>query len=143
MLRGSWRSRCGVAPAEHLRVDSAYAVPELPGARLAHVVAHEVHDAALSCRPLEDLRRRDEAPVHIGDDELHAVNAAVADLPEEGQPRVVRLGVNHVGAQYAPPAARVAADGRDHGGGGDAPFAAALDVGVFRQEDLSKKSIGN
>ena len=120
----------GVAPAEHLRDDPAHSAPELPGARLAHAVAHEVDGAALPCRPLEDLRRgRDEAPVRIGDDELHAGDAAVADLPEECQPRVVRLGVHHADAQHAPPAARVAADGRDDGRGGHAAPSAALDVG--------------
>ncbi len=83
---------------------------------------------AQRCR--RDLRRRrDEAPVRIGDDELHAGDAAVADFPEEGQPRVVRLGVHHADAQYAPPAARVAADGRDDGRGGHAAPSAALDVG--------------
>lgn len=120
----------GVAPAEHLRDDPAHAAPQLPGARLAHAVAHEVDGAALPCRPLEDLRRRrDEAPVRIGDDELHAADAALADLPEEGEPRVVGLGVDHVDAQHAPPAARIAADCGDHGGGGDTAPAAALDVG--------------
>lgn len=120
----------GVAPAEHLRDDPTHAAPELPGARLAHAVAHEVDGAALPCRPLEDLRRgRDEARVRVGDDELHAGDAAVADLPEECQPRVVRLRVHHVDAQDAPPAARVAADGRDDGRGGHAAPAAAFDVG--------------
>ena len=37
----------GVAPAEHLRHDPAHAAPELPGAGLAHAVAHEVDRAAL------------------------------------------------------------------------------------------------
>ena len=41
----------GVAPAEHLRDDPAHAAPELPGARLAHAVAHEVGGAALPRRP--------------------------------------------------------------------------------------------
>lgn len=104
----------GVAPAEHLRDDPAHAAPELPGAGLAHAVAHEVDGTALPCRPLEDLRRgRDEARVRVGDDELHAGDAAAADLPEEGQPRAVRFRVHHVDAQDAPPAAGVAADGRD------------------------------
>ena len=120
----------GVAPAEHLRDDPAHAPPELPGAGLAHAVAHQVDGAALPCGALEDLAERSDEPrVGVGDDEPHARRAARADGPEEGQPRVVRLGVNHVDAQDAPPAARVAADGRHHGGGCHAPLAAALDVG--------------
>lgn len=66
--------------------------------------------------------------MRIGDNELHAANAAVANLPEKDQPRVVRLGVIHVDARHAPPVAHVAADGRNHGDGGDAVPAAALDV---------------
>ena len=65
----------------------------------------------------------------VRDDEPHARRPARADSPQKGEPRVVGLGVNHVDAQDAPPAARIAADGGDHGGGGDAPLAAALDVG--------------
>lgn len=80
----------GVAPAEHLRDDPAYAAPQLPGVRLAHAVAHELDGAALPCGALEDLAERtDETRVGVRDDEPHAVNAAVADLPEEGEPRVV------------------------------------------------------
>lgn len=67
--------------------------------------------------------------MRIGGDELHAADTAVADLPEKGEPRVVGLGVDHVDARHAPPAARIAADCGDHGGGGDAVTAAALDVG--------------
>lgn len=48
---------------------------------------------------------------------------------EEGEPRAIGLGVHRVDAQDAPPAARVAADGRHHGGGGHAPLSAALHVG--------------
>lgn len=79
----------GVAPAEHLRDYPAHAAPQLLGARLAHAVAHELDGAALPCGTLEDLAERaDEARVGVRDDELHAVNAAVADLPEEGETRV-------------------------------------------------------
>ena len=75
----------GVAPAEHLRDDPAHAAPELPGARLAHAVVYEADGAALPCGAPEDLAERaDEARVGVRDDELHAVNAAVADLLEEG-----------------------------------------------------------
>lgn len=120
----------GVAPAEHLRDDPAHAAPELPGAGLAHAVAHEVDRAALPRGALEDLAEcPDESRVGVRDDEPHARRPARADSPQEGEPRVVRLGVNHVDAQDAPPAARIAADGGDHGGGGDAAPAAALDVG--------------
>lgn len=120
----------GVAPEGHLRRDPAHAAPELPGADLAHAVAHEVDRAALPRGALEDLAERpDEPRVGVQDDEPHARRPARADGPQEGEPRVVGLGVNHVYAQNAPPAARIAADGGDHGGGGDAPLAAALDVG--------------
>lgn len=120
----------GVARAEHLRHDPAHAAPELPGAGLAHAVAHEVDRAALPRGALEDLAERpDEPRVGVRDDEPHARRPARADSPQEGEPRVAGLGVDHVDAQDAPPAARIAADGGDHGGGGDAPLAAALDVG--------------
>lgn len=120
----------GVAPAEHLRHDPAHAAPELPGAGLAHAVAHEVDRAALPRGALEDLAERpDESRVGVRDDEPHARRPARADGSQEGEPRVVGLGVNHVDAQDAPPAARVAADGRDDGRGGHAAPAAALDVG--------------
>ena len=56
-------------------------------------------------------------------------NVPVECAAEEGQPRVLRLSVHHAEAQRAPPAARVAADGRDDGRGGHAAPAAALDVG--------------
>ena len=120
----------GVAPTEHLRHDPAHAAPELPGAGLAHAVAHEVDRAALPRGALEDLAERpDESRAGVGDDEPHAHRPARADGPQEGEPRVVRFGVDHVDAQDARPAARVAADGGDHGSGADAPLAAALDVG--------------
>lgn len=112
----------GVAAAEHLRDDPAHAAPQLPGAGLAHAVAHEVDGAALPRGALEDLAEgADEARVGVRDDELHPGDAAAADRPQEGQPRAVRLGAHHVDAQGAPPAVRIAADGGDHGGGGDAP----------------------
>ena len=124
------RHRGGVAGAEHLRDDSAHAAPELPGAGLAHAVAHEVDGAALPRGALEDLAEgADEARVGVRDDELHPGDAAAADRPQEGEPRVVRLGIHHVDAQDAPPAARVAADGGDNGGGRHVAPAAALDVG--------------
>lgn len=120
----------GVAPAEDLRDNPADAAPELPGAGLAHAVAHEVDGAALPRGALEDLAEgADEARVGVGDDEPHAHRPARADGPQEGEPRVVGLGVHHIDAQDAPPAARVAADGRHHGGGRHAPLAAAPDVG--------------
>lgn len=120
----------GVASAEHLRHDPAHAAPELPGAGLAHAVAHEVDRAALPRGALEDLAERpDEPRVGVRDDEPHARRPARADSPQEGEPRVVRLRVHHVDAQDAPPAARVAADGRDDGRGGHAAPAAAFDVG--------------
>lgn len=40
-------------------------------------------------RPGGFAERADEARVGVRDDELHAANAAVADLTEEGEPRVV------------------------------------------------------
>ena len=84
----------GVAPAEHLRDDPVHAAPELLGARPAHAVEHEADGAALPCGAPEDLvERADEDRVGVRDDELHAVNAAVADLPVKGQPRAVGLGV--------------------------------------------------
>lgn len=52
---------------------------------LAHAVVYEADGAALPCGAPEDLAERaDEARVGVRDDELHAVNAAVADLLEEG-----------------------------------------------------------
>lgn len=48
----------GVAPAEHLRDDPAHAAPELPGARPAHAVAHEVDGAALPRGTPEGLADR-------------------------------------------------------------------------------------
>lgn len=40
-------------------------------------------------RPGGLAERADEARVGVRDDELHAANAAVVDLTEEGEPRVV------------------------------------------------------
>ena len=86
--------------------------------------------SALPRYALEDLAERpDESRVGVRDDEPHAHRPGRADSPQEGEPRVVRLCVDHVDTQDAPPAARIAADGGDHGCGGDAPLAAALDVG--------------
>ena len=54
----------------------AHAAPQLPGAGLAHAVAHQVHGASLPGRPLEDLAYGpDQAPVGIGYDELGAGRA--------------------------------------------------------------------
>ena len=58
-----------------------------------------------------------------------ARDAACAHPAQEGQPGVVALRVHDAQAQHAPPAVLVAAYGRDHGRGGDAPVAPALDVG--------------
>ena len=131
MSHAAWYMAVTVAASlpEHLRDDPAHVAPELPGAGLAHAVAHEVDRAALPRGALEDLAEgADEARVGVRDDEPHARRPARADGPQEGEPRVVRLGVDHVDARDAPPAARIAADGGDHGGGGDAAPAAALDV---------------
>lgn len=72
---------------------------------------------------------RKPLPVWISFIRLMRRNVPVEYAAEEGQPRVIRLRVHHVDAQDAPPAARVAADGRDDGRGGHAAPAAALDVG--------------
>ena len=103
-------SRTSGVAGEYLRHDSARAAPELPGAGLVHAVAHEVDRAALPRGALEDLADRpDESRVGVRDDEPTARRPVRADSPQEGQPRVVGLGVNHVDAQHAPPAVLVAA----------------------------------
>lgn len=95
----------GVPGAEDRGDDPADAAPELPGAGLAHAVAHQVHRAALPCGALEDLAYGpDQALVGIGDDELGAGRAAVAQLPQEAEPRFVGLRVHHGYPQHAPPA---------------------------------------
>ena len=74
----------GVAPAEHLRHDPAHAAPQLPGARLAHAVAHEVDGAALPRGALEDLAERaDEARAGVRDDELLASQPMAATTAVE------------------------------------------------------------
>lgn len=94
----------GVAPAEHLRDDPAHAAPGLPGPGLSHAVAHEVDRAALLRGALEDLAERpDESRAGVRGDEPHARRPVRADSPQEGKPRVVRLGVHHVDAQDVPP----------------------------------------
>ena len=102
----------GAAAAERLRDDPARTAPEPPGAGPAHAVPHQADGAAPPRGALEDLAEgADEARAGVRDDEPRPGDAAAADLPEEGQPRAVRLGVHRVDAQGAPPAARVAADG--------------------------------
>lgn len=77
--------------------------------------------AALPRGALEDLvERAEESRAGFRDGEPHARRPARADGQQEGEPRVLRLGVHHVDAQDAPPAAHVAAD---------AVTTAALDVG--------------
>lgn len=120
----------GVPGAEDRGDDAPHAAPQLPGAGLAHAVAHQVHRAALPGRPLEDLAYGpDQAPVGIGYDELGAGRAAVAQLPQETEPRFVGLRVHHGHPQHPPPAGLVAAYRRDHCGRSHAAPAAALDVG--------------
>lgn len=120
----------GVPGAEDRGDDAPHAAPQLPGAGLAHAVAHQVHRAALPGRPLEDLAYGpDQAPVGIGYDELGAGRAAVAQLPQETEPRFVGLRVHHGYPQHPPPAGLVAAYRRDHRGRSHAAPAAALDVG--------------
>lgn len=120
----------GVPGAEDRRDDAPHAAPQLPGAGLAHAVAHQVHGASLPSRPLEDLAYGpDQALVGIGHDELGAGGTAVAQRLQEAEPRVVGLRVHHRHAEHPPPSGLVAADGRHHGGRCHAPLAAALDVG--------------
>ena len=80
--------------------------------------------------PWKHLRDRPGQPlVGVGDHEAHALHAALAQAPEEPEPRLVGLGVDDRDAQHAPPAALVAADRGHHRRRGDAALPAALDVG--------------
>lgn len=103
----SWRD-----PASRMQSRIRWDGASLPGGALEHL-----------------LDGVDQALVRIGGHELHAVDAAALDAAQEPEPRVVRLGVHHRQTQHAAPAALVAADRGDHGGGGHAAVAAALDVG--------------
>lgn len=116
--RGAWRRprrrpRRG-APGR----GSCRRAPQLPGAGLAHAVAHQVRRAALPGGALEDLAHRpDEARVGVGHDEADAGDAAGPDPARELEPRVVGLGVDDRRPRDAPPAVLAAAD-RGHDGRG-------------------------
>ena len=124
------RHRGGVLCAEHRAQDAPDAPPEPPRPRLAHAVAHQVHGAALPGGPLEDLAERAHEPrMGVGDGELDPGDAAAADPAQEREPGVVRFSVHHADSEDSPPAAGVAADRGHDRRRGDAPLAAALDVG--------------
>lgn len=111
----------GVAPADHLRDDPAHAEPELPGAGLAHAVAHEVDCAALPRGALEDLAERaDEARVGV---EPHAANAGGASLAAALDVSRVEPDVGHRRAV-------------------ERPCAELLDVGVQARRDGAHLVLG-
>lgn len=114
--------------------------------------------AALPRGALEDLvERAEESRAGFRDGEPHARRPARADGQQEGEPRVLRLGVHHVDAQDAPPAAHVAADavttaaldvGRvepdvGHWGAVERPCAELLDVGFQARRDGAHLSLGS
>ena len=85
--------------------------------------------AALPRGALEDLAEgADEARVGVRDDELHAANPRSRISLRKASHESCD-SVSTTSTPRNPPAVRVAADGRDHGRGGDAAPAAALDVG--------------
>lgn len=92
---------------------------QLPGLRLAHAVAHEVDDASLPGGTLELLGDCSfQSLMGVGGDELHPVDAAFLDAPEEGRPGVKGLAVDNRGSQHVSPATLVAPYGHNHGCGG-------------------------
>lgn len=119
-----------VALGEHCLEDSEYRTPFLPGRRAPGGVAHQVDDAALPCRPREDLL--DGAPqslAGVARDAQHARDAALAKRYEEASLALVGLGVDGVHAEEPAAPVGTGADGRDQCRQLDAPALAALDVG--------------
>ena len=125
----------GVLGAEDRRDYPVHAPAETPAPGLPCAVAHEVDDAALPGRALEDLPDGPPEPlVGVGGDERHAGDAAAPDGLEEPSPGVVGLRVNGGDAQDVPPAVLVAADGRNHRRGRHAALPPALHVGRVEPE---------
>ena len=111
-----------------------HAPAETPAPGLPCAVAHEVDDAALPGRALEELPDGPPEPlVGVGGDERHAGDAAAPDGLEEPPPGVVGLRVNGGDAQDVPPAVLVAADGRNRRGR-HAALPPALHVGHVEPE---------
>ena len=89
-------------------------------------VAHEVHAAPLPSRA-EHLRdRRLDALMSVGDDELHAPEAAPGELPQERDPEGLGFGGTDVHAENLAPAVTVDADRDDHRDRDDAAILAHL-----------------
>ena len=103
----------GVLGAEDWRDHPVHSPAELPAPGLPRAVEHEVDDAALPGRALEDLLYGpSQTLVGVGRDESDARDAPSLDGIQEGEPGVVALGVDDRHAQDAPPPVLVAADGR-------------------------------
>ena len=85
----------GVPGAEDRREDAAHAAPQLPGAGLAHAVAHQVHGASLPGRPLEDLAYGpDQVPMGIGYDSVSTTDTPSTRLQSDSsQPIAVTTAV--------------------------------------------------
>ena len=92
-------------------------------------VAHGVDAAALpgGVHQLGDGRLN--ALMGVGDHQLHAAQAASAQLAQELGPEGFGLRGADVHAQNLTPAVRIDPDGDDHGDGDDAMVAAHLHIG--------------
>jgi hypothetical protein len=96
------------------RADQRAQQPVLIAAGMAEAVAQEVHGAALP-RRAEGLGDRVLQPlVSVGDDQLHADQAAGDQAPDELRPERLGLRLADVQADDLPPAGLVHAVGDDH-----------------------------
>lgn len=119
-------------------------VDEKNGCRTSNnQIALNMHGASPPGRPPEDLAYGpDQAPVGIGHDELGAGRAAVAQLPQETEPRFAGLRARHGYPQRPPPAGLVAAYRRGRRGRSHAAPAAALDAGRVEPDAGYRARIG-
>lgn len=92
-------------------------------------MAHEVHAATLPrCRQYLRDRGLDSAVV-VGDDQLHATQAAVGQAAQEGLPERLSLRGANIHAQHFAPAVAVHAHGDDHRDADDASLLPDLHIG--------------
>jgi hypothetical protein len=97
----------------------------------AEDVAHPVHPASLLAGAQHFRGGRAQALVIIGDDELHAPQAAGRQRPQEVLPERFSFGFTRGKAQNLPPAFGIRSDSHYCGGGNNPSAVAVLDVGCI------------
>ena len=101
---------------------------------MGHGVAHEMDPAALPRGAQHFSDGGLQALVRIGDDQLHAPQAAMAEAAQELDPERLGLAVANAHAQHLAPSVGVDRDGNDDGDRNDVMVAPGADIGGVQPE---------